>query len=229
MAGNFSGKSVKKEVTVFLEDGEVKVKGCPIMETDKTPNYTLTVLRAIPEGEVIDALIDVEKMDPEAALKVLCPDELEREEILGRLLFGLNEVLGFSNVAPIELPTDSDELGPVQKSCKQLARRACVNLSGLTLGQIREGQLVASGILPATFDGKSVSKAVEIRVKEGNKITITTNSLTDADTTPNYQTQLFELKDTDKEEPPEESVIDFMCHGIMVLLGLTTENAVFKT
>lgn len=109
MAGNFSGKLARKEVSVFLEDGRVKVKGCPVVETDKTPNYTVTVLRVIPKETVLDTLIDVGQMNPEAALEVLCPDELEREEIIDRLRLGLDEVLGFSDQIPVALPISYDD------------------------------------------------------------------------------------------------------------------------
>lgn len=108
--GRFGNRPVAKEVTVSLEDGKVKVRAWPVVDTDSTPNYIVTVLRAIPKDDVVDAMIDLKQMDSEAALEVICPDELTREEIIGRLLLGLNEVLGFSNEIPVELPTSEGDL-----------------------------------------------------------------------------------------------------------------------
>lgn len=117
----------------------------------------------------------------------------------------------------------------VEGSCRALAVRACTNLSKLTFGNIRDGLVVGSSILPGTFDGHQVSKVVNVKVIGGNKVRITTEPVLITDITHNYQTNVFELQDTKDEEPPSEDVINLMCHAIKVILGLTTENAVFRT
>ena len=117
----------------------------------------------------------------------------------------------------------------INANCRALAQRACNNLSGLTIGQIRDGQLVGTAILPASVDGTRVNKIVNIKVQGGNKVAITTHATLTTDTTPNYQTQVCELQDSSTEEPPNKSVVDFMSHAIMAVLGWTKERVDFKS
>ena len=116
----------------------------------------------------------------------------------------------------------------INASCRALAQKACINLSKLTMGNIRDGLVVGSSILPGTLDGHRVSKVVTVKVIGGNRVRITTEPVEKTDTAYNYQTDVFELQDSSTEEPPDKSVVDFMSHAIMAVLGWTKERVDFK-
>ena len=83
---------------------------------------------------------------------------------------------------------------------RAFARAVYRNLTELNYETVRDGQIVGRTKLEAEHDGTRVPKEVSVSIR-GNRAVIETRSLSDSDTTPNYNFPIVEAL-------PKDNVVD---------------------